>query len=75
MQDKFYPSAQFAIMGILCCLAGILNLCLPETLGKGMPETLNDLDSLLQGRLDLRIEDLNGDEDESQEETLLVQGA
>lgn len=65
-------------MGTLSVVSGLLNAFLPETYGKGMPENLNDLDSLLHGRLDLRVDETTGDiydEEDSQEEALLVQGA
>ena len=43
MLSDVYPSLQFTFLGILTLVAGLLNLLLPETLGRPMPETIADV--------------------------------
>ena len=43
MLGDVYPSLQFTILGAVTFLSGVLNLKLPETLGKSMPETVSDI--------------------------------
>ena len=37
------PGLQFAVLGLLSCTAGLLNIYLPETARRPMPETLQDV--------------------------------
>ena len=39
----YYPNLQFTIFGSLTFISGLLNLRLPETLGKKLPETVCEL--------------------------------
>ncbi|CAH1795803.1 unnamed protein product [Owenia fusiformis] len=41
---NIYPNLQFAIFGALSFTSGLLNFYLPETLGKPLPETFEDVD-------------------------------
>jgi hypothetical protein len=49
LADSITPDAQFLILGVLSFVSGMLNLYLPETLNKPMPETIQDLEGLLRG--------------------------
>ncbi len=42
-QDSMIHDLQFFIYGFLGVLAGLLNLYLPETSGRSMPQTMDDL--------------------------------
>ncbi|XP_023328792.1 solute carrier family 22 member 15-like [Eurytemora carolleeae] len=42
------PNSQFTVFGVMSITAGLLNLRLPETQGKPLPETLDDM-------LDLKV--------------------
>lgn len=41
--DSVWPGLQFAVLGILAATAGLLNIGLPETIGKPMPTTIQDV--------------------------------
>lgn len=43
MLGDIVPNLQFTVLGLLTFLSGILNLKLPETLGRPMPETVADV--------------------------------
>lgn len=44
-QGEIYPDLQFLVFGALSFTAGLLTLGLPETVGKPLPETLEDLET------------------------------
>ena len=45
---EFIPQLQFTVLGLMSLLAGVLNLRLPETAGRQLPDTINDLSDLLR---------------------------
>ncbi|XP_018018816.1 solute carrier family 22 member 15-like [Hyalella azteca] len=49
MLGGLFPDLQYIVLGLLGLTSGLLNLLLPETLGRTMPETVQDV-------LDLRYE-------------------
>ena len=40
---EFIPHLQFTVLGLMALTAGLMNLRLPETAGKELPEDINDL--------------------------------
>ena len=45
---EFIPQLQFTVLGLMSLLAGLLNLRLPETAGRQLPDTIQDLSDLLR---------------------------
>jgi len=45
---EMIPQLQFTVLGLMSLLAGLLNLRLPETTGKELPDTIQDLSNLLR---------------------------
>ena len=45
---EFIPQLQFTVLGLMSLLAGLLNLRLPETAGRQLPDTITDLSDLLR---------------------------
>ena len=42
------PHLQFTVLGLMSLLAGLLNLRLPETAGRQLPDTITDLSDMLR---------------------------
>ena len=47
---EFIPQLQFTVLGLMSLLAGLLNLRLPETAGRQLPDTITDLSDLLRAK-------------------------
>ena len=48
--DDYYPYLQFTIFGILALSSGLLNLLLPETQGRKLPDSVSQVVRELQTR-------------------------
>ncbi|XP_076034582.1 solute carrier family 22 member 15-like [Oratosquilla oratoria] len=73
MMGEVWPNLHFTFIGLLVFLSGILNLKLPETLGKPLPETIADIltlrtpeDDVKKGRVYTRLK-----QDDDAEEGLM----
>ena len=42
------PHLQFTVLGLMSLVAGLLNLRLPETAGRQLPDTITDLSDMLR---------------------------
>ena len=45
---EFIPHLQFTVLGLMSLLGGLLNLRLPETAGRQLPDTITDLSDMLR---------------------------
>ena len=45
---EILPHLQFTVLGLMSLLAGLLNLRLPETAGRQLPDTITDLSDMLR---------------------------
>jgi len=55
---EYYPNLQFTVFGILALSSGIINLQLPETMGKRLPDSVKDMiKSLDSSKSDRNIEE------------------
>ena len=43
LQGDFYPTMELVIFGLVAITAGLLNLLLPETKDKPLPESIDDM--------------------------------
>ena len=41
--NKLYHNSHFIVFGVLGCVSGVLGLLLPETLGRPLPDTPEDI--------------------------------
>ena len=48
------PHLQFTVLGLMSLLAGLLNLRLPETAGRQLPDTITDLSDMLRANKNTR---------------------
>lgn len=74
MLGDYIPNLHFSFLGLMAFSAGLLNMKLPETLGKPMPETIDDILALrtTEGAFELspggggsysRLQQMEGDEE------------
>ena len=47
---SYIPNLHFILFGLLATTSGVLNLSLPETNGRPLPETMEDLLEMLEDR-------------------------
>ena len=45
---EFIPHLQFTVLGLMSLMGGLLNLRLPETAGRQLPDTITDLSDMLR---------------------------
>ena len=45
---EFIPHLQFTVLGVMSLMGGLLNLRLPETAGRQLPDTITDLSDMLR---------------------------
>ena len=44
----FIPFLQFTVIGVMSLVAGVLNMKLPETAGRELPDNIDDLRTMLK---------------------------